>query len=151
MTDNVFQNFVSNVYAGGSALEFFDDNFEVIGGADDITLDSIFGGCDCSGGDSNDDEMVEGGSSLDDTGDTLEDTKSISLDKENPDSDEDMFTTYTEKEADQTEIKKVYNDDDESIVTTYTLDGKKEPAKYGAGLSGGLSAEEVSGLLSIYN
>jgi hypothetical protein len=46
------------VYSGGSALELFDSNIEVIGGVDDITVDSIFGGLDEATEDTSVDEAL---------------------------------------------------------------------------------------------
>lgn len=43
MTDKVFENFIRTIYTGGSPMEHF-DNLEIIGGVDDISVDTIFGG-----------------------------------------------------------------------------------------------------------
>jgi hypothetical protein len=46
MSEAIFNSFIESVYSGGSALELFDSDIEVLGGVDDITVDSIFGGLD---------------------------------------------------------------------------------------------------------
>jgi len=49
MSDSIFNSFVNNVYGSGGSMQVFDqhiDHFEVVGGADDITVASIFGGED---------------------------------------------------------------------------------------------------------
>lgn len=51
MSESIFDNFIDSVYSGGSALSLFDSyvgGLEVVGGADDITIESIFGGVDLS-------------------------------------------------------------------------------------------------------
>jgi hypothetical protein len=62
MSESVFESFIDSVYSGGSALSVFDTyvgGLEVVGGADDITVSSIFGGVDLSA-DNVDDNIDEG-------------------------------------------------------------------------------------------
>jgi hypothetical protein len=44
MSDTIFDSFINSVYSGGGSMELFDSEIEVVGGADDITVESIFGG-----------------------------------------------------------------------------------------------------------
>lgn len=44
MSDTIFDSFLSSVYGGGSAIELFDGGIDIIGGIDDITVESMFGG-----------------------------------------------------------------------------------------------------------
>jgi hypothetical protein len=76
MSEAIFNSFIESVYSGGSALELFDSNIEVIGGVDDITVDSIFGGLDDeTGADTTEDEAASVGDAIDDEAgaDTIED------------------------------------------------------------------------------
>ncbi len=67
MSDAIFNSFIESVYSGGSALELFDSNIEVIGGVDDITVDSIFGGLDEATEDTPVDEALNATGGADDT------------------------------------------------------------------------------------
>lgn len=65
MSDKTFNAFIRNMYEGGSAQEFFDSEFEVLGGSDDemISFDSdeqIDGGNESEdeSGDGSDDELI---------------------------------------------------------------------------------------------
>ncbi len=44
MSDTIFDSFLSSVYGGGSTIELFDGGIDIIGGIDDITVESMFGG-----------------------------------------------------------------------------------------------------------
>ncbi len=43
MTDTIFDTFIESVYGGGSTMELF-DSIDIVGGVDDISVESIFGG-----------------------------------------------------------------------------------------------------------
>ncbi len=44
MSDTIFDSFIASVYGGGSAVELFDNSIDIIGGIDDITVETMFGG-----------------------------------------------------------------------------------------------------------
>ena len=70
MNDSVFSSFIDQVYSNGNSMEFFDsfDNqIEVVGGLDELSIQSVFQGgegCgdhDVEGGEGCGDHDVEGG------------------------------------------------------------------------------------------
>lgn len=144
--DNVFENFVSSVYTGGSSIEFFDNHFEVVGGVDDISVSSIFGGCSCSEMEGFQEEY-EASQKAQDDADAKPTATGAAPQPDNDGAEEEealsLVTTYEANDS---------NEDDD-ITTEYKPAGKKkETPKVGSGsLSGGLSANEVSELLSVYN
>ncbi len=69
MCDSVFDSFINNVYSGGSAIAMFDGyvgGLEVVGAAEDISVQSIFGGKDLSADDSSDSESTQSDSDRED-------------------------------------------------------------------------------------
>lgn len=118
---NVFDTFVNNVYGAGNAIEFFDSNFTVVGGAEDISVDSIFGSCGCSAKEDVETKQIEAGS----VKPKKKSTKPI-------DSMEDLITEY-KPEAIPDELTEKY-----------------EPPKKIEPMRGGVSASEVADLLDYY-
>lgn len=123
MSVNAFDSFINNVYSGGNAIEFFDSDFGIVGGADDISVDSIFGGCECKQDEPKDGGVVEQDSSQQDDCQT------------NGGGIEDFLTEYKPIEDD--------------LIEQYTApveDIKKKKVEF----KGGVSATEVADLISIY-
>lgn len=145
--DNIFDNFVSNVYSGGSAMEFFDNSFEVVGGVDDISVESIFGGgCGCADTSGFDEEYEE---------EKKKKGTSQMLPEKPNDQPEQKPVEPTSTEVEEDSLLENYEPED--FTTDYKQTGDKpadhkkkkgvDTKKY----TGGLSAEDVSELLSVYN
>lgn len=151
--DNIFDNFVSNVYSGGSAMEFFDDSFEVVGGIDDISVASIFGGgCGCADTSGFDEEYEEEekkkkGASATPTEQQIDDPEQPNNDPTSAEVEEDSLLENYEPEDFTTDYKPA----DHKQSGDKPADNKKKKSVDTKKYTGGLSAEDVSELLSVYN
>lgn len=159
MSDNVFDNFINTVYGGGSIAEYFDADIHVVGGVDDISVDSVFGACDCD----KSDDTIDGGNADDEPiggDDALIDDESVSEDNEvesiNSSDVEEEKPVVREELSDVEEEKPVakeeLSDDDlmEEYVPHADLLEEYSDKKKKITVAGGLTAQEVSELLSTY-
>lgn len=110
MSDSVFNNFIHHVYAGGSAMGIFDtfDNpIDIVGGADDISVESVFGSGvgKCDEEPLVDNVLREGG--------------------EEPLVD-DILREGGKQKKDDSDSDSSDSDDDDSLVSTFKLQIKEE-------------------------
>ncbi len=155
MTEAIFESFINHVYAGGTAIEVFDNHVNVLGGANDITVQSIFGAAHESDNDSDSDSerKTNHESKRKSNRDSESDSAVVAPMNLTLDNDEDSIVSEfslkldlssSEKEGKEVNEKKSKCASDIVGAMDLTIAESKKDN------SGSLSAKDVASMLSVY-
>lgn len=182
MINSIFNNFINSVYEGGT-FEFFDgglQNIEVVGGAEDISVASIFGGyhsddesldgvVDFESDDNLDKEMNNDTNKEEcENGSNQEECKNGGNQEETKEDAHDELLTMYEQDAEEDIIVEPMNielfssyknvEEDTGGVDLENYDDRKEKRgaklekkKWGGDMDSALSARDVAELLTVYH
>jgi hypothetical protein len=151
MAEGTKISFIRSIYSGGTAMDYFDKvgcgGLDVVGGADDISVDSIFGhGPPCKDDDDIKCECVQDGKPIDCKDIEKDESFEIKCNTDDNTVEIDMeIGIHDDNTKDIDTYIGIYNDSIQEIdIPLY--DGKEEKKGKGPGIS----AKEVSVLLAKY-